>query len=69
VVVNAVVIETDDDLRAYFWEKVIHGEGAFVVTASGFDQYAARIRRKLIREATDQIGGLSPTWDGGSGTR
>lgn len=55
--INAVVIETDGkDLRGYFWEYVIHGEGAFVVTASGFEQYAARIREKLIREVADQIG-------------
>lgn len=57
VTVNAVVIETDDkDLRGYFWENVIHGDGAFVVTASGFEQYAARIREKLIREVADQVG-------------
>ncbi len=61
VVVNAVVIETDDrDLRGYFWENVIHGEGAFVVAASGFEQYAARIREKLIREVADQIGAAPP---------
>lgn len=61
VTVNAVVIETEDrDLTGYFWENVIHGEGAFVVTASGFEQYAARIREKLIREVADQIGALSP---------
>ena len=61
VQVNAVVIETEGrDLRGYFWENVIHGEGAFVVTADGFDSYAARIRQKLIREVSDQLGGADP---------
>ena len=61
VTINAVVIETEDrDLTGYFWENVIHGPGAFVVTADGFEQYAARIREKLIREVADQIGSLAP---------
>ncbi len=60
VTINAVVIETDErDLTGYFWENVIHGPGAFVVTAAGFEQYAARIREKLIREVADQIGALT----------
>lgn len=57
VTINAVVIETEErDLRGYFWENVIHGEGAFVSSARGFEDYAARIRQKLIREVSDEIG-------------
>ena len=56
IVVNALAIETDDaDLTAYFFQNVIVGEGAFVVTANGFDEYPARIRRKLQRETTKQL--------------
>ena len=56
IVVNAVVIETEGrDLRDYFWENVIHGEGAFVVMARGFEDYAERIKQKLIREVADQV--------------
>jgi Ca-activated chloride channel family protein len=51
IVVNAVAIETnEDDLTAYFFENVITGEGAFVETANGFEDYPAAILRKLQRE-------------------
>lgn len=56
ITVNALVIETDDtDLTGYFWENVIVGGGAFVVTANGFEDYPAKIRRKLVREASKQL--------------
>ncbi|PSL20177.1 DUF1194 domain-containing protein [Shimia abyssi] len=56
ITVNALVIETDEtDLTAYFWENVITGSGAFVVTANGFEEYPKRIREKLIREVAEQI--------------
>lgn len=55
VVVNALAIEeSEPDLTAYFYENVIVGEGAFVMTAAGFADYPARIRRKLLREVTRQ---------------
>jgi Ca-activated chloride channel family protein len=61
VTVNALVIETgEDDLTSYFWENVITGEGAFVMTANGFQDYPARIRRKLQRETVRQISALEP---------
>ncbi len=56
VTVNALAIETDaDDLTGWFFENVIHGEGAFVITANGFGDYPDKIRRKLQRETTRQI--------------
>lgn len=59
IIVNALVIETDDtDLTGYFFENVIHGEGAFVVTANGFEDYPDKIRRKLQRETTKQLSAL-----------
>jgi Ca-activated chloride channel family protein len=56
VTVNALAIETDEaDLTAYFFENLIAGEGAFVITADGFADYPAQIRRKLQREVTRQV--------------
>ena len=60
ITVNALVIETDPDvdLTGYFWENVITGAGAFVVTANGFTEYPDRIRQKLIRETTKQLASI-----------
>jgi Ca-activated chloride channel family protein len=59
IVVNALAIETDeDDLTGWFYENLIWGEGAFVVTANGFEDYPEQIRRKLQRETTRQISGI-----------
>ncbi|NOD47943.1 MULTISPECIES: DUF1194 domain-containing protein [unclassified Ruegeria] len=59
VVVNALAIEeSEPDLTAYFFENVIVGEGAFVVSAAGFADYPERIRRKLLREVTQQTAEL-----------
>lgn len=59
VTVNALAIETDKtDLTAWFFENLIHGEGAFVITANGFEDYPAQIRRKLQRETTRQVSTL-----------
>lgn len=59
IVVNALAIETDDDdLTGWFYENLIWGEGAFVMTANGFEDYPEQIRRKLQRETTRQISGI-----------
>ncbi|MFK7870526.1 MAG: DUF1194 domain-containing protein [Roseobacter sp.] len=59
IVVNALAIETDDDdLTGWFFENLIWGEGAFVITANGFEDYPEQIRRKLQRETTRQISGI-----------
>lgn len=56
ITVNALAIEeSEEDLTGYFWENVITGDGAFVVTATGFDQYPERIKQKLLREVTRQV--------------
>ncbi|GGX64903.1 hypothetical protein GCM10007385_37540 [Tateyamaria omphalii] len=56
ITVNAIAIETDDtDLTAYFFENLITGPGAFVVTARGFEDYPEQIKRKLQRETTKQV--------------
>jgi Ca-activated chloride channel family protein len=59
VIVNGLAIETDrTDLTAYFFGNLIMGEGAFVVTANGFEDYPAQIKRKLQRETTKQLSSL-----------
>jgi len=59
VTVNGLVIETDEeDLTGYYWENVITGPGAFVVTANGFEEYPKRIRQKLVREVAQQLSSL-----------
>lgn len=61
ITVNALAIETDQtDLTGYFYENLIHGERAFVITADGFDDYPDQIRRKLQRETTKQLSLLTP---------
>lgn len=60
VIVNGLAIETDQtDLTAYFYENLIFGEGAFVVTADGFEAYPAQIKRKLQRETAKRVSSLS----------
>lgn len=59
ITVNAIAIEASEpDLTAYYYENVIHGEGAFVVSAASFADYPARIRKKLLREVTRQTARL-----------
>lgn len=47
-------------LRSYYEAYVIRGEDAFVETASSFDQYAAAMTRKLIRELNALAIGTGP---------
>lgn len=59
IIVNALAIETDEtDLTAWFFENLLHGEGAFVMTADGFEDYPEQILRKLQRETTRQLSAL-----------
>lgn len=59
VTVNGLVILTidsmgagpgDDDLVAYFKNRVIRGPDAFVEVADGFEDYARAMEKKLLRE-------------------
>ncbi|MGR3617642.1 MAG: DUF1194 domain-containing protein [Paracoccaceae bacterium] len=60
ITVNALAIEeSEPELTAYFFENVIRGEGAFVITAAVFLDYPSRIRRKLLREVARQTAALS----------
>ncbi len=51
VVINALAIEElKRDLTTYFRENVIGGAYAFVVTASGFEEFRKAMQMKLLRE-------------------
>ena len=56
ITVNALVIEgAEPDMTGYYWENVIIGPGAFVITANNFEEYPEQMRRKLQREVTKQV--------------
>jgi len=62
VIVNGLVIANDapspdrvveseiGELTSYFHHAVIHGPGAFIETALGFQDFEAAMKRKLLRE-------------------
>jgi len=67
IVVNALVIEgAEPGMPEYFRENVILGPGAFVITANGYEEYPARMRRKLRREVAKRISRRGPGIDAGS---
>lgn len=50
LVVNAAGIKAEADLIEYYVTQVLHGPGAFLEIAQGFDDYERAMRRKLERE-------------------
>ncbi|MEP2639784.1 DUF1194 domain-containing protein [Roseobacter sp.] len=66
VTVNGLVVHVADDpaqtgLIAYYRSQVLHGPGAFLEIAQGFEDYERAMRRKLVRELTPPvIGSLTP---------
>ncbi|MCZ4353037.1 DUF1194 domain-containing protein [Roseovarius aestuarii] len=62
VVVNGLVILGDDpEVMAFYSGEVLHGPGAFLEVADGFDGFQAAMTRKLYREINNiMIGGLNP---------
>ena len=71
IAINALVITRErkaimppesGELVLYFQALVIQGPDAFVEIAQGFEDYAAAMRRKLLKElATRPVGGLPDT--------
>lgn len=60
LVVNAADFEGEVGLIAFYKREVIHGPGAFLIVADGFDDYERAMRRKLERElAPPAIGSLA----------
>lgn len=50
LVVNAADFEAEVNLINYYTTQVLHGPGAFLEVAQGFDDYERAMRRKLERE-------------------
>lgn len=50
LVVNAADYEAEVDLIPYYQNNVLHGPGAFLEIAQGFEDYERAMRRKLERE-------------------
>ncbi len=68
LVVNAADYEAEIDLIEYYRREVLHGPGAFLEIAQGFDDYARAMRRKLERELRPRImGATAPAAPGGPG--
>ncbi len=60
LVVNAGEYEAEVNLIAYYEAQVLHGPGAFLEIANGFENYAAAMERKLIRELGAMVLGGAP---------
>lgn len=62
VTVNGLAILGDDPRVATFYrDEVLHGPGAFLEIADGFDDFRDAMSRKLYREISDiQLGALTP---------
>lgn len=66
LVVNGADFEGEVGLIAFYQGEVIHGPGAFLIVANGFEDYERALRRKLERElAPPAIGALDIDEDAG----
>ncbi len=62
--INAAEFEAETDLIPYYRNKVLHGPGAFLEIANGFEDFERAMQRKLERELSPPtLGQLSPTGD------
>ena len=59
LVINAADFEGEVNLIAYYANEVIHGPGAFVEIANGFDDFARAMELKLVRELGVRIFGAA----------
>ncbi|MFN3210607.1 MAG: DUF1194 domain-containing protein [Roseovarius sp.] len=61
VTVNGlVVLGEDPGVLTWYGAEVLHGPGAFLVVANGFDEFTEAMTRKLYREINDVILGSLP---------
>lgn len=63
LVVNAADFEAETGLIAFYQAEVLHGPGAFLIVANGFEDYERAMRRKLERELTPPAIGALPVPD------
>ncbi len=61
VVANAADFQTEERLTQFYADHVLHGPGAFMVVADGFDDYERAMREKLERELSIALMGGHPT--------
>lgn len=61
LVVNGADFEGEVGLIAYYQSQVLHGPGAFLIIANGFEDYERALRRKLERELAPPAIGALPT--------
>ncbi|MFC6584593.1 DUF1194 domain-containing protein [Sulfitobacter aestuariivivens] len=67
LVVNEAGSQSEVGLIAYYRGEVLHGPGAFLVIAEGFEDYEDAMRRKLERELTPPAIGALPVETGSAG--
>ncbi|UOA26428.1 DUF1194 domain-containing protein [Pseudosulfitobacter sp. DSM 107133] len=60
LVVNAADFEAEVGLIAFYQRQVLHGPGAFLEVAQGFEDYERAMRRKLERELAPPVLGALP---------
>jgi len=63
ITVNGLVIlgaGSEIDVVDYYAREVLHGPGAFLETADGYDDFARAMRRKLERELRPAVVGAAP---------
>ncbi|MGJ8618419.1 MAG: DUF1194 domain-containing protein, partial [Sulfitobacter sp.] len=60
LVVNGADFEGEVGLIAYYQSQILHGPGAFMVIADGFEDYTRAMRIKLERELSPPTIGLLP---------
>jgi hypothetical protein len=59
VTVNGLAIRTDEpDLEQYYAQHVAGGPGAFVMAVDRYEDFAAAMRVKLLREILPEIAAL-----------
>jgi hypothetical protein len=67
LVVNAADFEGEVGLIAFYRAQVLHGPGAFLEIADGFEDYERAMRTKLVREVTPPAIGALPQGAGSAG--
>ena len=60
LVINGADFEGETGLIGFYKGQVIHGPGAFVEIADGFEDYERAMRRKLKREVSPPVLGVLP---------
>ncbi|MCV3270449.1 DUF1194 domain-containing protein [Roseobacter sinensis] len=60
LVVNGADYEAETGLIAFYQSQVLHGPGAFLEIAQGFEDYERAMRRKLERELSPPVIGALP---------